>query len=65
MNFSWTIPTGQLGFSQLQQGGCGSAFPNYASGTYVAHVKGGTPLQYNYAAMDAPFQVTILLEQLL
>lgn len=61
--FVWTLPT---------SGGAGGAVfgPTCStltgsSGTVVAHVKGGTPIQYNYAGMDAPFQTLILIERLL
>jgi len=61
--FHWTVPTG---------GGQGAnidddttcKFLNSTPGTAVAHVKGGTSITYNSAGMDAPFDTTILLEQL-
>lgn len=69
LSLSWTVPASgspnTLGFGQVAGGGCGGSFPSYASGSIVAHVKGGTTMQYNYPAMDAPFQTTILIEQLL
>jgi hypothetical protein len=68
--FQWTVPAlnspNSLGYSYAVNGGsCGGSFPSYASGTVVAHVKGGTPVQYSYPGMDAPFQTLILVEQLL
>jgi|SRR5579859_631637 len=65
MPLKWTIPTGQPGTDEVTGGGCGSSSQQYTSGSVIAHVKAGAPLQYNYSGMDAPFQVTILVEQLL
>jgi hypothetical protein len=63
-NFQWTLPTGALGFGQVQGGGCASLNLG-ETGSVLAHVKGGTPIQFNYAGMDAPFETVILIEQLL
>jgi len=63
IDFLWTLPSGGQGFGQDFGGSCGSLSFNSAS--VLAHVKGGTPLQFNYSGMDAPFQTTILVEQLL
>jgi uncharacterized protein YukJ len=65
LDLAWTVPTGQAGFGQVNGGTCGPRDQQYASATVIAHAKGGAPLQYNYAGMDAPFQVTLLVEQLL
>lgn len=61
--FFWTLPTGGKVYKVV--GGQNCAFLNGSAGSIVAHVKGGTAIQYNYAGMDAPFQTTILVEQLL
>ena len=63
-NFQWTLPTGALGFGQVQGGGCASLNLG-ETGSVLAHVKAGTPIQFNYAGMDAPFETLILIEQLL
>jgi hypothetical protein len=63
IDFLWTLPSGGQGFGQDFGGSCGSLSFNSAS--VLAHAKGGTPLQFNYSGMDAPFQTTILVEQLL
>jgi hypothetical protein len=63
VDFLWTLPTGGQGFGQDVGGSCGSLGFNSAS--VLAHVKGGTPLQFNYSGMDAPIQTTFLIEQLL
>ena len=64
--FAWTLPTG---------GRSGDSIPSTRSsncsvltgvgGSIVTHVKGGTPIEYIYSGMDVPFQVTVLIEQLL
>jgi hypothetical protein len=63
LNFIWTLPTG--GSSGNPVFGPDCSFLQGSSGSVVAHVKGGTPIQYNYAGMNAPFQTTILIEKLL
>jgi hypothetical protein len=63
IDFAWTLPSGGQGFGQDFGGSCGSLSFNSAS--VLAHVKGGTPIQFNYSGMDAPFQTTILVERLL
>jgi hypothetical protein len=69
MNFSWTIPPPAIssGFYQIMGNGCDprTSSVNFSSGSTVAHVQGGTPIQYNYAGMDAPFQTIVVIEQLL
>ena len=62
--FEWTLPTGASGFLAVQDGTCSSLNQNQW-GTVIAHVKGGTPLQFYYSGMFSPFQTTILVEQLL
>lgn len=64
MNFFWTLPTGGTGGYQIGTGPDCSILDGTA-GSFVAHVKGGTTIQFNYASMNAPFQTTILIEQLL
>jgi hypothetical protein len=63
IDFVWTLPSGGQGFGQDFGGSCNSL--SYNSASVLAHVKGGTPLQFNYSGMDASFQTTILVEQLL
>ena len=59
----WTLPTnGSSGGSVF---GPDCKLLNGSSGSVVAHVKGGTPIQYNYAGMNAPFQTLLLIEKLL
>jgi len=66
MTFFWNIPaTGGEAGGSMFGGTCGTRDQDYSSGTVIAHVKGGTTLQYNYAGMDAPFQTTVVIEQLL
>jgi hypothetical protein len=63
MSFLWTLPTNGSSGNSVFGPDCSSL--NGSSGTVVAHVKGGTPIQYNYVGMNAPFQTLILIERLL
>jgi len=63
LGFSWKLPTNGSDGDAVFGGGCLSLSGSH--GSFLAHVKGGTPLQYNYAGMDAPFQVLIMVEKLM
>jgi hypothetical protein len=63
LNFIWTLPTNGSSGSPVFGPGCAAL--TGSSGSVVAHVKGGTPIQYNYAGMNAPFTTLILIERIL
>jgi hypothetical protein len=63
MNFFWTLPTGGTGANQIGGPDCSNL--DGSAGSFVAHAKGGTTIQYDYIGMNAPFQTIILIEQLL
>jgi hypothetical protein len=63
LNFIWTLPTNGSGGSPVLGPSCVAL--TGSSGSVVAHVKGGTPIQYNYAGMNAPFTTLIMIERIL
>jgi hypothetical protein len=63
LNFIWTLPTNGSGGSPVFGPDCAAL--TGSSGSVVAHVKGGTPIQYNYAGMNAPFTTLIMIERIL
>jgi len=63
LGFNWTLPTSGSAGDAVFGGNC--LFLSGSHGSFVAHVKGGTPIQFNYAGMDAPFQVLLMVEKLL
>ena len=63
-SFIWTLPTGgSAGYGDI--GGPDCSGLNQFTETFVAHVKGGTSIQWEYPGMNAPFQNLVLIEQLL
>ncbi len=62
LGLNWTPPNGGNDGDAVFGPNC--SLLNSSHGSVLAHVRGGTAMQYNYAGMDAPFNTLIVVEKI-